>query len=95
MFIRGDADLKTLDYPHTDIHRRFISDKYVLNIDEDNNFIQNEKEQHWIEYIKVIYHENDIPISQIARGLNTRGVPTKRGDTWSHKQVSRIFAREK
>jgi hypothetical protein len=39
----------------------------------------------------VRYHEDDISISQIARELNTCGVPTKRGKKWSHKQVSRIL----
>ena len=31
------------------------------------SFDENEKEQYWIEYIKVRYHEDDISISQIAR----------------------------
>jgi len=76
-----------------DTGRRFTYDKYGWDVDEDNNFIENEEEQYWIEYIKVRYHEDDISISQIARELNTCGVPTKRGGTWSHKQVSRILNR--
>jgi len=64
-----------------------------LDVDEDNNIIENEKEQYWIEYIKVRYHEDNISISQIARELNAGGVPTKRGGKWSHKQVSRILKR--
>ena len=76
-----------------DTGRRFTWDKYGWDVDEDNNFVENEKEQYWIEYIKVRYHEDDIPISQIARELNTCGVPTKRGGKWSHKQVSRIIRR--
>ena len=62
-------------------------------MDEDNNFIENEDEQYWSEYIKVRYHEDDISISQIARELNEYGVPTKRGGNWSHKQVRRILDR--
>ena len=76
-----------------DTGRRFTYDKYGWDVDEDNNFVENEEEQKWIEYIKVRYHEDDISISQIARELNTCGVPTKRGGTWSHKQVSRIINR--
>jgi site-specific DNA recombinase len=75
-----------------DTGRRFTYDKYGWDVDEDNNFVENEKEQYWIEYIKVRYHEDGISISQIARELNTCGVPTKRGGKWSHKQVSRILA---
>jgi site-specific DNA recombinase len=71
--------------------RRFTYDKYGWDVDEDNNFIENEKEQYWIEYIKVRYHEDGITKSEIARELNTCGVPTKRGKKWSHKQVSRIL----
>ena len=76
-----------------DTGKRFTYDKYGWDVDEDNNLIENEKEQYWIEYIKVRYHEDDISISQIARELNTCGVPTKRGGKWSHKQVSRILNR--
>ena len=74
-----------------DTGRRFTYDKYGSDVDEDNNFIENEKEQYWIEYIKVRYHEDGISISQIARELNTCGVSTKRNGTWSHKQISRIL----
>jgi len=54
-------------------------------VDEDNNFIENEKEQYWIEYMKVRHEDDGIPISQIARELNTCEVPAKRGEKWSHK----------
>ena len=77
-----------------DTGRRFTYDKYGWDVDEDNNFVENEKEEYWIEYIKVRYHEDGISISQIARELNTCGVPTKRNGAWSHKQVSRILQRE-
>ena len=77
-----------------DTGKRFTYDKYGWDVDEDNNLIENEKEQYWIEYIKVRYHEDNISISQIARELNACGVPTKRGGKWSHKQVSRIIERE-
>jgi site-specific DNA recombinase len=77
-----------------DTGRRFTYDKYGWDADKDNNFIENEEEQYWIEYIKVRHHEDGISISQIARELNTCGVPTKRGGKWSHKQVSRILKRE-
>jgi len=59
----------------------------------NKNLIENEEEQYWIEYINVRYHEDGISISQIARELNTCGIPTKRNGTWSHKQVSRILQR--
>ena len=36
-----------------DTGKRFIYDKYGWDVDEDNNFIENEEEQYWIEYIKV------------------------------------------
>ena len=52
-----------------DTGKRFTYDKYGWDVDEDNNLIENEKEQYWIEYIKVRYHEDDISISQIAREL--------------------------
>ena len=68
-------------------------DKYGWDVDEDNNFVENEEEQYWIEYMKVRHEEDEISISQIARELNTCDVPTKRGGTWSHKQVSRILNR--
>ncbi|RZD40046.1 MAG: hypothetical protein CXT71_02430 [Methanobacteriota archaeon] len=71
----------------------YTFDRYGWDVDEDNNFVENEKEQYWIENIKVRHHENGISISQIARELNTWGVPTKRGKKWSHKQVSRILRR--
>ena len=73
--------------------KRFTYDKYGWDADEDNNFIENEKEQYWIEYMKVRYHEDGITVSQIARELNECGVPTKRGKKWSHKQVQRILLR--
>ena len=68
-------------------------DKYGWDVDEDNHLIENEKEQYWIEYIHARYHEDGIKISEIARELNTCGVPTKRGGKWSHKQASRILSR--
>ena len=63
-----------------DTGRRFTYDKYGWDVDEDNNFIENEEEQYWIEYIKVRYHEDDISISQIARELN---------DVWRSDQAWR------
>ena len=60
---------------------------------EVNNFVENEEEQYWIEYMNVRHEEDGISISEIARELNTCGVPTKRGGIWSHKQVSRITKR--
>jgi site-specific DNA recombinase len=76
-----------------DTGRRFTYDKYGWDVDEDNNFVENEKEQCWIEYIHVRYHEDGIKVSEIARELNECGVPTKRGGKWPHKQVSRILKR--
>jgi hypothetical protein len=32
-----------------DTGRRFTYDKYGWDVDEDNNFIENEKEQYWID----------------------------------------------
>ena len=46
-----------------DTGKRFTYDKYGWDVDEDNNLVENEKEQYWIEYIKVRYHEDDISIS--------------------------------
>ena len=68
-----------------DTGKRFTYDKYGWDVDEDNNFIENEKEQYWIEYMKVRHEDDGIPISQIARELNTCEVPAKRGEKWSHK----------
>jgi hypothetical protein len=34
--------------------------------------------KYWIEYIKVRHHEEGIKVSEVARELNTCGVPTKR-----------------
>ena len=76
-----------------DTGKRFTYDKYGWDVDEDNNFIENEKEQYWIEYMKVRHEEDGISISQIARELNTCEVPAKRGGKWSHKQVSRLIQR--
>ncbi|MDA8638687.1 recombinase family protein [Candidatus Poseidonia alphae] len=76
-----------------DTGKRFTYDKYGWDVDEDNNFVENEEEQYWIEYIHARYHEDGIKVSEIARELNTCGVPTKRGGKWSHKQVSRILKR--
>ena len=76
-----------------DTGKRFTYDKYGRDVDEDNNFVENEGEQCWIEYIKVRHHEDRISISQIARELNTCEVPTKRNGIWSHKRVSRILRR--
>ena len=60
--------LRLASYPLylKDTGKRFTYDKYGWDVDEDNNFVENEKEQYWIEYIKVRYHEDDISISQIA-----------------------------
>jgi site-specific DNA recombinase len=74
--------------------KRFTYDKYGWDVDEDNDFIENEQEQYWIEYMKARFHEDDLSISQIAREQDTCGVPTKRKGTWSHKQVSRILQRD-
>jgi site-specific DNA recombinase len=73
--------------------KRFTYDKYGWDVDEDNNFIENETEQYWIEYMKVRYHEDDCSVARIVRELNECEVPTKRGKKWSHKQVSRIINR--
>ena len=59
--------------------KRFTYDKYSWDADEDNNFIENVKEQYWIEYMKSPIHEDGIKVSEIARELNICGVPTKRG----------------
>jgi site-specific DNA recombinase len=77
-----------------DTGKRFTYDKYGWDVDEDNNFVENEEEQNWIQYIHARYLEDGIKVSEIARELNTCGVPTKRGGKWSHKQVSRILQRE-
>ena len=77
-----------------DTGKRFTYDKYGWDVNEDNNFVENEEEQYWIEYMKVRHEEDGISISQIATELNTCGVPTKRNGTWSHKQVSRIIRRK-
>ena len=45
-----------------DKRERITYAKYGWDADEDNNLIENEEEQKWIEYIKVRYHENDISI---------------------------------
>jgi len=76
-----------------DTGKRFTYDKYGWDVDEDNNFVENEKEQYWIEYMKVRYHEDGIKVSEIARELNSFVVLTKRGGKWSHKQVRRILDR--
>jgi len=76
-----------------DTGRRFTYDKYGWDVDEDNNFVENEEEQKWIEYIHARYLEDGIKVSEIARELNACGVPTKRGGKWSHKQVRRILDR--
>ena len=36
-----------------DTGKRFTYDKYGWDVDEDNNFVENEEEQYWIEYMKV------------------------------------------
>jgi len=77
-----------------DTGKRFTYDKYGWDVDEDNNLIENEKEQYWIEYIHARYYEDGIKVSEIARELNACCVPTKRGGKWSHKQVSRILSRK-
>ena len=70
---------------------RFTYDKYGWDADKDNNFIENEDEQYWIEYIRVRHHEDGIKVSEIAIELNTCGVPAKREGKWSHKQIKRIL----
>ena len=84
LHLLAQADKK--DSPKTSTY-----DKYGWDVDDDNNLIENEKEQYWIEYIKVRFHEDEISISQIARELNACKVPAKRGEKWSHKQVKRIL----
>ena len=79
--------------PLKDTGRRFTYNKYGWDIDEDNNFVVNEYEQYWIEYIHARDHGDGIKVSEIARELNECGVPTKRGGKWSHKQVSQIVVR--
>jgi len=73
--------------------KRFTYDKYGWDVDEDNNFVENETEQYWIEYMKVRFHEDDCSVAKIVRELNECEVPTKRGGKWTHKQVSRILKR--
>ena len=68
-----------------DTGRRFTYDKYGWDVDEDNNFVENEEEQEWFQYIHARYHEDGIKVSEITRELNECGVPTKCGGKWSHK----------
>ena len=39
----------------------------------NNNLIENEEEQYWIEYINVRYHEDGISISQIQESWTPAG----------------------
>jgi site-specific DNA recombinase len=71
--------------------RRYTFDRYGWDVDEDNNFVENEDEQKWIEYIHAKYQEDGIKVTHIAKELNICEVPTKRGGKWSHKQVRRIL----
>jgi site-specific DNA recombinase len=71
--------------------RRYTFDRYGWDVDEDNNFVENEDEQEWIEYIHARFHEDGIKVTHIAKELNICEVPTKRGGKWSHKQVRRIL----
>ena len=73
--------------------RRYTFDRYGWDVDEDNNFVENEEEQEWIEYIHARFHEDGIKVTHIAKELNICEVPTKRAGKWSHKQVSRIIER--
>ena len=68
-----------------DTGKRFTYDKYGWDVDEDNNFVENEEEQYWIEYMKV-QKKTKSHVSQIARELNACEVPIKKKSDWSHKQ---------
>ena len=71
--------------------RRYTFDRYGWDVDEANNFVENEDEQEWIEYIHARFHEDGIKVTHIAKELNICEVPTKRGGKWSHKQVRRVL----
>lgn len=71
--------------------QRFTKDIYGWDCDEENNLTPNAEEHYWIEYMRVRYYEDDVSASEIARELNTCGVPTKRGKNWGHSGVLRTI----
>ena len=64
----------------------------VVGVGKVAQFVTNEVESRVIE--KIIQDRHDgFSLREIAQGLNTKGVPTKMGKTWTPVQVSRIIQR--
>ena len=51
----------------------------------------NLEEQKWVDWMRVQHFDNDLSGSVIARLLNEKGVPTKRGKKWSYTTVLRTI----
>ena len=71
--------------------RRFTKDIYGWDVDPDGGLVPNQTEQEWIDWMRERFFNKDVSASQIARELNAKGVPTKRGKQWRHAGVLRTI----
>ena len=71
--------------------KRFTKDIYGWDCDDEGNLTPNDEEQKWIDWMRVEYFNDDVSATQIARKLNEKGVPTKRGKKWEHSGVLRTI----
>jgi DNA invertase Pin-like site-specific DNA recombinase len=72
-------------------HKRFTKDIYGWDCDDDGNLTSNQGEQKWIDWMRVQYFDEDTSASEIARMLNDKGIPSKRGKNWTHTSVLRTI----
>ncbi|WP_445330214.1 recombinase family protein [Tepidibacter sp. Z1-5] len=64
--------------------------------DVENKYLKiNEKEAKIVQLIYRLYYNEGCGIGKIARYLNDKEIPTKKGIKWSRAQISRILENKK
>jgi len=71
--------------------RAFTQSLYGWDVKKDGTLKPNWKEQEHIDYMRYMYHAENMSASKIAKNLNKRKVKGKRGGKWQSSGVSRIL----
>ena len=78
-------------------HKRELGQKtggdvpFGYDVAEDGTLVENPKEQKVAHHVRQLRDEG-MSYNAIAKALNSKGYTTKRGCSWTHKQVKRVLA---
>ena len=64
---------------------------FGYDVTDDGTLVENPKEQKVARHIRQLRDEG-MSYNAIAKALNSKGYTTKRGCSWTHKQVKRVLA---